>query len=205
MSRTITGTALAALQNPHGYKLLARMDVYPSRVFFDTITRDNPITGADIIPAGDNPMRQDIVHSTAGLVTFYGDGSLKYAVDGNATPVTTTTSTTQKPGVIGSTIFVIEGANCKRYSINWTQISNLETAPLSLQATLTPTDTPVTVHALSATECVTINDGDGGFSVSYFNGTTEVLSDVRFMFPSAVDWAGSARTYSEMASFSSAL
>lgn len=191
--RNISTDLQNAILHENSYKPLSTVEIFPSAITFSALTRDNTITGADTNPADDDPMRQDIIYNAiAGLVTFYADGSLKYAIDGDSTPVTTTTSSTIKPGAYGSKIYVQVGTDVIRYSINWSSIVAKSTTPISSDATLTPTDTPVAVHGISETECVVIGDGDGGLSIAYFNGTTETLCPSRFMFPSQVEWDDAA-------------
>lgn len=205
MSRAVTQTVLDALGNQNSYKMIARMEVFPSRVHFSSLTRDFAVPAADDLPASDNPMRQEVAYNaTPGLVTFYADGDLKYAIDGNATPVTSDVSASYKPGVYGSKIYVANGDSVDRKTISWSAINSRSTSPFSQDANIVTTDTPLAVHGVSETECVAITDADGGFGISYISGTTEYLSDIRFMFPSAVEWDGSTRTMAEMGLFSAA-
>lgn len=203
MSRSSTSTIDNAIGNQPSYRLGAYLEVYPTRIYFGSVERDNAFAGADGIPAGDDPVRQEIAYnSTSGLVTFFCDTALKYALDGDSSPVTTSYSSAKKPGVFGNKLFLIEGASVKRYSVNWSTVASKGSNPLSLDATMTPTYTPVAVHGISETECMVVCDNDGGFTVSYFNGTTEYISSSRFMFPSSVEWDGSTRTMEGMGMFS---
>lgn len=193
MSRTITSTMIDALEVENGYKPILRFDAYRSQITFEALTRDYAVTGADTNPAADNAMRQEIIYNaTAGLVTFYSDGNLKYALDGDATPVTTTTASSVKPGLYGNKIYVQVGTDVLRRTINWSSVISKSTDPFSADATLSPTDTILAVHGISETECIVLGDGDGGISIAYFTNTSEVLSPVRFMFPVMVDWEGSS-------------
>jgi len=205
MSRSITGTMSAALANDHAVGPLARAEVFPSLVSFEALTRDNAVSGADTNPASDDPMRQDIIYNaTAGLVTFYADGTLKYALDGDSSPVSTVESSSIKPGVYGNKLYVLVGSSIYRRSINWSQVTSKNTNPFSADATLSPSNTIVAIHGISETECVAIGDDDGGFSIAYFTGTTEIVCSSRFMFPSSIDWDGSDRTMESLGLFSTA-
>ena len=206
MSRSVTSTMNDAINHAHGYSLLGKLEVYPTRIFLDALVDDDPVPSSDALGIVDDPLKQDIVHnSTAGgLVTFYADGAIKYARQGNGTPVTTTKSSSTKPGVLGNVIFIHEGSSIKRYSIDWSLVSSGNTNPFTLEATLTPSKTPVAIHAISATECIAVCNDEGGFTLLYFNGTTEVVSTSRFMFPKFVEWEGSGRSMESLGIFSGA-
>ena len=203
--RTTATTIDDAIGKQPSYKLGGYFEIYPTRRFFGSFTRNNVFSGAEGTGVDDTPIPQELVHNvTAGLVTFYTDGSLKYALDGDTLPVTTPYSSSEKPGVFGDKIFIVESADVKRYDISWSAVASKGANPLSLEATLTPTSTPVAVHALSETECVAFCDNEGGFTVVYFNDATGIESTSRFMFPKIVDWSGSARSMESMGTFSAA-
>lgn len=201
--RQVTASIENAIANLHGVSPLTKVEVFPSRIFFSVLTRNNAIPNADGLPVGDDPMCQEIGFGNE-LVTFIADSQLKYAVDGNNTPVTTSYPSSKKPGVYGNTIFIVESTTCKRCAIDWDKISNLENSPFTLQETLTPTDTPLVAHAISDTDCVLLCDGDGGFSISYYADTTEILSPARFMFPHIAEWENSDRSMGSLGIFSTA-
>ena len=47
MSRTISGTLRSAIDSSDSYTIKAYIEVAPSRIFFDAITSDFAIAGAD--------------------------------------------------------------------------------------------------------------------------------------------------------------
>jgi hypothetical protein len=203
MSRAdATATIGNAIDKTGTYFMLLKADAWKSRIFFDTITADSAIaSGADAIGIIDNPLPQDIEYNAAqGLVTFWSNGSkLCYAVQGSSTVNVTAYDCSCKPGVLGSVIYCYSGSTITRYGITWADMS------LTSQATATPAETVVALHALSATEVATICDDDGGFRCQYISGSTVVSSTGRFMFPSFVEWDGSTRTMLDMGVFSCAM
>lgn len=206
--RSLTGTLRTAIDTPDGFYALAKATVWPSRAFFSVLTSDFAITGADALGVVNNPLRQDIEYSAVddGLVTFWGDTNLKYAIQGSSTITTCTYTTDVKPGVLGSKIFIYDGTNVDRYTINWSSIQSRSTTPLTDDVQqVTPALTVHAVHAISDTEAVLICEDNGGFTAVYVSGTTQYTSTLRFMFPKRIDWAESSRTMKEMAVFSGAL
>lgn len=208
MARSFTSTLRTATDNKKSYVTLARLEVYPSRIFFESITSDYAVAGADAQGIVDDPMYQDIEYNATagGLVTFWCDGDLKYAIQGSTTVTTTTTTSSVKPGVLGSKIYVYDGTYIDRYSINWSSIASRSTTPFSDDSwQIEPSLTIDAIHAISSTEYVAIARDEGGFRPIYVSGVTQYPCDVRFMFPKIRDWDGSDRTMREMAVFSSAL
>src|SRR3990172_7319138 len=207
MARTLTSTLRNAIDNSSTYYLLTRMEVYPSRIFFDAIESDFPVSGADAIGIQNTPMPQDIEYNNAAnLVTFYQSSSvLYYALQGDSSPATTAYSCLCKPGVLGSIIYLYNGTQVVRYAINWTNIAAKSATPLSSEATIAVSLTPYALHAISATEVVSIAGDEGGFRPEYISGTTKYTSTSRFMFPKFIDWSGSARTMASLGIFSCAM
>jgi hypothetical protein len=203
--RTLTPT-LETAQNNESLKPISSLKIFPTRIFFDEVL-DYAIAGADPEGITNTPLKQDVGYNPASgsLATFWAAGTLKYAIQGNDTSVDTSISTTVKPGVVNSKIYLYTGGQIKRYSIDWSAVSSLSGSPFSLDASMSPSLTPLAIHAISDTECIAVCNDDGGFRILYINGTTEKASASRFMFPKFVNWEGDThRTMESLALFSGA-
>lgn len=213
MPRTITQTMRDAIDLPHGIDMRIYAELFPSRVFFDTITSDFPVSGADPLGLDDDaPLRQDIEYSSVSdkLVTFFEDiGYLKYAKQGSSTVHSTGSnySLICKPGVLGSKCYLFHAnGTLERYTIDWSAIESSSATPLSSDITpITMDDTCYAVHAVSDTRCVAIGYDDGGFRPALINGTNVLYHPERFMLYREVAWSGSGRALIDLGTYSGAL
>lgn len=208
MSRTLTGTLRSTIDADASYQIKAYIEVAPSRIFFDTITDDNAVSGADAQGVVRDPVKQAIGYNTdaEALSTFYSDTVLKYSNQGSSTLVSTAYTSNCKPGISGDDIYIYNGTTVARYTIDWALVSAENADPLSADgASVTPATAVVACYGLSATEAGLITNNDGGFSCIYMTDSTQNVSTSRFMFPKRVDWDGSSRTMLEMGIFSAAL
>jgi len=190
-----------AIDADESYEILAKAEVYPSRIFFDGMTGWHPVAGADTIGIMQDPMMQDIEISPLEniLTTFWSDGSwLVYSREGAATTCTTSRHTTVKPGVIGSHIYLYNGTHVFRYSIDWDKIKIYDNTAFTGEGNPVHLDDVVAVHAISDTESVSFIDDDGGFRVVYIDGDQDWSSYSRFMFPSLVEYDKSTYTMAEL-------
>lgn len=201
MARTISSALRDAIDVDGSYMPYIRAEVYPTRSFFDTITSGSGITGADAAGIVDNPMRQDIEYSSVsdGIVTFFCDGYLKYAVQDSYAITTTSYVSSVKPGVLGSILYLYDDTKITRYLIDWADIASRDTNPLTQQAQVTPSGTIDVLHAVSATEAVGLLNDGGGFRPLYVSGTSQYEAPLRFMYPTQVISSGSGRTMREQA------
>lgn len=191
MARTLTTNLRNAIDIDGSYYPHIKAVIYPSRIYFEVVVEDFVITtGADTLGYMDEPMRQDIIYNSTvgGLVTFWTDssGNIKYSVQGSSsiTTISSPTVSYAKPGVIGSVLYAeSSGSQITRYGINWTDISNRSTSPLTSQQAITRTYTPYAIHAISSDECVYITYDDGGLRPVYIDNTTEYECPIRFMSP----------------------
>lgn len=176
-----------AIDIPNSYYMLMMAEVAPSRIYFDAWTSNYVIADvADAIGIVDNPLRQEIIYSDnlSKLVTFFIDGTtLKYVVDGSSSETSLGITTSTKPGVYGSSLFVMESTAVNRYPITWGTPITLG----AVAATITPGYTISAIHAVSSTEAVLICTDDGGYRPMIMNGTTTYEAPYRFMFPKRVD------------------
>lgn len=207
MPRDVSTTLQDAIDAPGSYKFLSGSKVYPSNVFLGEIDDDFAFPSPDAIGPLGSPVAQDIEYNAlTGLVTYYGTSVLKYAIQGNATPVTTAYGSTVKPGVFGGKLFLYNGTTIKRYAIDYSDVQSLSTTPLTEEASITPSLPVLALHAVSTNECVAICNNDSGFTVLYISGTTQILSTSRFMFPymigPGVGYYRYSRTMEDMAKFS---
>jgi hypothetical protein len=205
--RDLSATLLAAINsNTESFRMCQRAEVYPSRIFFSGITSDYAVSGADAVGVNDDPMPQDIgwCSNADKLATFWCDGNLKYALEGSASIISTSYTSTAKPGIFGSKLYLGSGGSVYRYSIDWAAVAAGSSNPLSSDTSAAFTETVLAVHGVSATECVVLTDGDGGIRPVVMDGSTLHESVQRFMFPFFVD-NGSQRTLASLAVFSGAL
>jgi len=194
---------------------LFRATIEPSYIHFDSVdTSDvvSEIIGSDF----NNPNPEELSFSpTSGSgVTWYktlGSASLRYCLQGDSSPVTTTQPISGKPGVYGSYIFYGEvGHDVRRDGINWSGVASKSTSPFSGSDNLgTSGGDILAVHAVSDTSCVVLYDDDGGIRPSIFvYGVGSYEAPGRFMGPTAVDYtpytSGSSRTMQSIGIFSGA-
>lgn len=207
MSRNITSTLLSAMEDNDSFEFLLKAEVYPSRIFFPSITSNFPITGADAAGIVENPLKQEIALSpvTEQLVTFFSDNTIKYAKQGSSSVVDTFYPSTVKPAVFGNKLYIYWTTNTvSRLSIDWNDIDTNTFGPFDGDANVVLSHTPAALHAISEDEFVAICENDGGFTPIYVDDETEFISPSRFMFPKTADWDGSDRSMQSLGIFSGA-
>ena len=209
--RSVSPEIEAVIESDSSYSSFVYGKLYPSRLFFTSITEDNPVSGADAVGFPDSPMPQDIglpIGSPPGdptCYTFFNDGgTLKVAKNGEAAS-SLGVSITGKPGVCNNRLYRISGGSVYRHNITWTPSVSLDGGT----NIGTPDETPLHIHAVAATYCVVLTDGDGGIRARVIINTTEYKAVDRFMFPMFVDTSGSGggsgRTMDNLALYSGAL
>jgi hypothetical protein len=166
-----------------------KAEVYPSRVYFETVTDNNPITSPtpDALGLPTDPVRQDIEYNSTQdkLMTYFAySGSLYYAIQGTGgqTALSGAPSSSVKPGVLGSKMYIYNGTTIVRYSL-----SSNGTSVSSDGASITPTATVDVVHAVSATEAIGIEEDESGFRPVYMSGSSMSECPIRFMFHIAIE------------------
>jgi len=162
-----------------------RASIWPSNIFFDAITEDNAFVGADDAGIQDDPIPQSLYYSNTQdrIITFINDGgTLKRAEQGTDPLYSYGISITGNPSVFGSTLFYISGGTVYRRTI-----TDATFALGSPTTVITPALDPLAVHAVSATKCVVVCDGDGGLKILLANGGA-VWQENRFMFPRLFDY-----------------
>jgi hypothetical protein len=200
-----------AIDDPHGIAMKIYAEIFPSRVFFNAITSDFPVTGSDPLGIDDDaPMGQDIEYSSVSdkLITFFEDiGVMKYAKQGSSTIHGTAYSTICKPGVLGNKCYLYHSnETLERYTINWNDIESGSATPLSSDITPIAMDNIVyAVHAVSDTRAIALEYDNGGFRPVLVNGTNVLYHPERFMFPTEVQWSGSGRALIDLGTYSGAL
>ena len=196
-----------------GYKLVERLKVDKTWVFYNTFTSSCPAQGADDVGISDSPVAQDIVFGNTKLITFYNtSGSLQYQVEGSATLVTATYGgspipITGKPGVFGSSLFVVSSGSLRKYTIDFTAAESLTPACFTATETIAAMPLYTVVHGVSASACVCFYGSDGGIRTTLFikNGSwVQYAQAHRFMFPIDHLTSGSARSLYSFSLFSSA-
>lgn len=211
--RTITSTLKNAINQSGTYYPLANLRVYKSRMFFDALTADNAIPQADAIGVNDNPLAQDVIFhyslTASGIFTFFSDeGVLKYAIDGDPVPVTTTYACTCKPGIFRSDIgagiiFMYDGSYIKQYTIDFSAVVAKNPVCLTLTRTSACDAIVYAVHGVDYEDCVLIVNSYGGFRAEYLEAGVINTSTSRFVFSMQFDWDGSGRSMESLALFSS--
>lgn len=193
MSRLITPTLRNAIDIPDSYYMLVKADIYPSRIYFESIIDNYPLL-PDI-----NPLKEDIIYSSVSgkLVTFfYDNGSLKYMIQGSS-EVTTIggdiyTPADAKPGAFESTFFYYDtDGYIDRYAIDWNAIEGRNATPFTTyeQGSYIEDGFPIyAVHAVSGTQAMAIGYDDGGFRPVYTIDGYYLPCPFRFMFPSMMPY-----------------
>jgi hypothetical protein len=121
--RDFTATLEDAVENTAGIKPIIKAVIEPSRIFFDSVTFNNPWSGSDGTGIDDDPTLQEIAYSSVDdlLVTFLNNaGTLSYTKQGTATKVSLSLDIDGKPGVHSSRLYRIDGLNVYRHVITWT-------------------------------------------------------------------------------------
>ena len=200
--RAVLPSVQDAILDNDTYRMLVGATVWPSRIFFDAVTSDFPIAGADAVGIDDDPMPQSLYYSTANdlVVTFVNDGgTLKRATQGNSSLTSTGISITGNPSIYEGTLFYISGGAVYKRTI-----TDGSYALSGATLVITPSLDPLAVHAVSATECVVVCDGDGGLKIVASDSSE---GEGRFMFPRLFDYTDDdhpLRTLTSIALFSGA-
>lgn len=193
--RDSTPTIDTALQQT-SFVFLFRASVEPSYIYIEN-TDDHFLSDFATVGGGTDfykPLPEDFCVSPtsgSGVCWYNKDGVLKYGIQGDSTPVITTSSLAGKPGVFGSYLFLGEsGKAIRRKTVNWSQVAAKNTNPFSATDNLGSTaGVPVAVHAVSDTRSVVVYDDDGGLRLSIFTTSgSEAISPGRLMYPTAIDY-----------------
>jgi hypothetical protein len=212
--RTVTTTVEAAIEDVGSSKMRVKATVQPSRVYFGSLTDNDPFEAGDFSAITDTPRPQAMCYSNtnSGAVTFIVDdsGDINAMVQGSGSGTDTgaNTETDCKPGVwdlgTGSAeLWYWEGSNVKKATVNMTTL----TAGSPTSYSPNPTEFTIdkgSCHPVSSTEVVFVyKTSIGGASVAYYNGSSWSYWDRRFMSPNRLTDNGYWTVYSAAAKFNS--
>jgi hypothetical protein len=188
--RTVTQTLQDAFERQGTYKIVTKLSIEPTRVYFDSndIT-DNSPTWAPAAGMSDTPIPQDIIVSNSKVLTVYTkDADLKYMWSDSdiERSLSIATDNFSKVGIVSDKLFYVESSgNLKRSS--WSAVSDVIT--LSGTETIATGISNASVCAISTTECVSFWLDQGGIRATYcyFDSTWQSHeTDYRFMVPDAL-------------------
>lgn len=192
--RSISTNIQNAIINNESYRVSVRATVEPSRIYFDALTSGSSAwSGAEAMGWIETPVVQALCWSAGtGLVTFYLDGTtLKYAVEGNSTPVSTSYVVTSTINIVDDKLYgLFQTYGLSQATINFSSIASRSPDPFTSVTSMgDPGGTaPGAVCGISAGTAAMLYYDDGGYCPVVLQSLTRYTHPNRFMFPYAINY-----------------
>ena len=200
--RTVTSTVEAAITDADSVRMLAKIEIDPTRTYFSTLDDDYPYDGGDYSAPTDTPTGQCAIAVSDVMYTFVVDpstGSIYGMEQGDATKnsLGISANADTKPAVrdIGSGQVDLFYWNSGLYKSTVTLSTWAVSGTTGITVDYVPADWTVTAgspHVISGTQLgLTYLTSIGGIGCAFYSGTQWYHWTGRFMSPntlSSLDW-----------------